>query len=515
MGLHISHQHKTLVFPYRGDVEQLIPHARRLVFDNQNMLVVPHKDDESRLLRNLGLDVPAPIMEHYDWPGDRKPFIQQMKTAAMMTMHPRCFVLNQMGTGKTKSALWSFGWLRAQGKAKKMLVVAPLSTLRFVWNREALLTLSNIKVSVIDGERARKEKRLAEDADIYIINHDGVKSMFRQLLAKHFDVIVVDEASAFRNARADRSKAMQKIAAGKSYVWLMTGSPTPTAPTDAFGLAQLGTPQTAPKSFTHYRALTMEQVSNFKWVPRREAADIVASTLQPSCCYTLEDTIELPPLIERPFDVDQGPRQKAIYRELKNKAAALLKEGALTAVNGGVVLSKLLQVSSGYVYLDNGGYAVLDNHDRLQNVTELIDGAREKVIIFCPFIHTVKGVSAHLEHERFDYAVVTGDTSSGERDRIFRSFQGTSQYDILLAHPQCMAHGLTLTAADTIIWFSPVTSLEIFDQANARITRVGQTKKQQVFMLQGTEAEKRMYSRLMQKRDNQDNALDLIIDITR
>lgn len=515
MTIHISHQHRAVVLPYRTDVAQFFPHCKQVQFDGQTMLVVPHGNDEARLLRNLGIPVPPPIMEHYEWPGDKKPFEQQVKTAALLTMNPAAYVLNDMGTGKTKACLWSFDWLASQGAAKRMLVIAPLSTLRFVWMREVMHTTPHRKVIVLDGPRERRLKRLAEPADIYVTNHDGVRTIFAELQKRRdIDVICIDEVGAYRNARAERSKIAQNVVKQRAFVWGMTGSPTPTAPTDAFGLAKLITPHTAPKSFSHFRNLTMAAVNQFKWVPRADAAEVVAATLQPSVRFTLEDTTELPALIERPFQISQGSRQEAIYKEVANKAAALLKEGSLTAANGGVVLSKLLQISQGYVYLDNGSCAALDNDARLEAMVEIIDGSRGKVIVFAPFVHSVDGICGHLDKERLHFDRITGATSSGERDRIFREFQQTDKIDVLVAHPQCMAHGITLTAADTIVWFSAVTSLETFEQANARIRRVGQTRKQQVFMMFGTSAEKRVYNRLQQKRDVQDSALDILQGLT-
>lgn len=514
MTIHISHQHKAIVIPFRADVAALFPHAKAFMHEGANVLALPHGNDETRLLRNLGLPVPAPIVEHYDWPGV-VPFAQQIKTAAGMTMNTRFYVLNALGTGKTRSALWAFDYLRKAGLVKRMLVVGPLSTLRFVWAREATRTIPGVKVEVLDGTRDRRLKRLAEKHDIYVINHDGLRIIEKELgMRPDIDVICFDEVAAFRNAQAERSKVALRVTRGRKFIWGMTGSPTPTSPTDAYGIAKLITPSTSPRSFTFFRAETMTQVSQFRWVPRHDASDVVSRYLQPSCRFTLEDTVELPNVIERPYDVSQGADQKRAYKAMHEHMIAQLAEGSLTAANGGVELSKLLQISAGYVYVDSGKTAKLDNHERLEALIDLIDAAPAKVIVFAAFIHAVNGIEGHLKKEGLDYARVTGDTPPGERDRIFREFQQTANIDVLVAHPQCMAHGLTLTAADTIIWFQPITSLEIFEQANARITRIGQTRKQQVFMLQGTEAERKVYARLRQKRDVQNSILDLIQDLT-
>src|SRR5690606_30404169 len=96
-----------------------------------------------------GYTVPAPILTHYDWPGQWKPFDAQKQTAGLLTMNKRAYVLNSMGTGKTSSALWAWDYLYGAGLAGKLLVVAPLSTLRFTWAAEVFRTLSHRKVSVV------------------------------------------------------------------------------------------------------------------------------------------------------------------------------------------------------------------------------------------------------------------------------------------------------------------------------------------------------------------------------
>ena len=118
------------------------------------------------------------------------------------------------------------------------------------------------------------------------------------------------------------------------------------------------------------------------------------------------------------------------------------------------------------------------------------------------------------EGGRAEIATVTGDTSQRDRTEIFTAFQNTEKYRVLNAHPECMSHGLTLTAADTIIWFGPVTKLETYEQANARITRVGQVHKQQIIRLVSTAAERVTYRRLQDRHALQENILGLLADIT-
>jgi SNF2 family DNA or RNA helicase len=521
--LHISHLTKSVVLPFEARYGQLFPHGTIIEFEGVKMLVIPHGIDETRLLRNLQLPCPSPIEEHYDFPSadGTRPFAKQVITCELMTMAGRCYVLNSMGTGKTKAAIWSFHYLRSIGAVGRMLVVAPLSTLAFTWQREILNTIPGFKVAVLTGTADRRKRLLASDCDIYIINHDGLQVVRKELDRRtDIDVFCFDEVAAYRNARAERSKLARFLSKGRKYVWGMTGSPTPTAPTDAYGLAKLITPDTAPWSWTGFRHETMTMVNQFKWVPKRDAAKVVAATLQPSVRFQLDDIVELPALYERDLRVEMGPRQQATYRMLKDHAGVMLKEGTITAANGGVVYSKLLQTSIGWVYGDDGKVFELDNGNRITALLDIIDSVidatdeRRKVIVFSPFISSMQGIERVLAKEKIDYASVNGSTPAGKRAQIFTEFQNSPRYKVLNAHPECMSHGLTLTAADTIIWFGPVTKLEVFEQANARIRRVGQTRKQQVIRMLGSEAERLAYRRLAQRADLQDNVLDLIAELT-
>jgi SNF2 family DNA or RNA helicase len=517
--IQISKAHKMMGIPLRDDLANLFPDAKRVTFAGNETLILPHGFVETKLLRNMGIDAPAPIQHHYAWPDAQgfTPFDVQKKTAELLTTNTRAYVLNGMGTGKTKSTLWAYDFLRQEGLATRMLVVAPLSTLNFVWAREVFRTLPHLSVAVLHGDKKKRLKRLAEPHDIYVINPDGLGIIEKELAARpDIDVLTIDEISAFRNGSSGRNKVARKIAAGRQWVWGLTGTPTPQAPTDAWGQCMIVTPHTVPKFFGRFRDDVMKKVTTFKFAAKDDATERVFKVMQPAVRYSLDDVTELPQLIERTIDVELGPKQKEIYETLRKHAYAAVDKGEVTAANAGAVLSKLLQVSLGYVYgkevTDAGIERIvhtLDNEARLEALTDAIASTNEKVIVFAPFTHALAGIKERLERDGIETAIISGDTPKGDRDGIFSAFQGTSKYKVIAAHPATMSHGLTLTAADTIVWFGPTTSLEIFEQANARIRRIGQTKKQQILMFQGTAAERRMYSRLRDKQKTQDNLLDM------
>jgi len=150
---------------------------------------------------------------------------------------------------------------------------------------------------------------------------------------------------------------------------------------------------------------------------------------------------------------------------------------------------------------------------RIEALLDLIESAEHKVLVFVPFRHALAGLSEILTENNVDHAVVHGDTK--DRDEIFNLFQNTAKYRVLLAHPACLAHGLTLTAADTIIWYLPTTSLEIYEQANARVRRAGQKHKQQILFMQSTPVERRIYRLLAAHQHLQNVLLDMFATATQ
>lgn len=504
----------SIVIPFRPDVANLIPHGRPLSFKGENLYVIPNRHEEAKVCRNIGIPVPAPILTRYQWPEVKgfKPWDIQKTTAALLTESPRAYVLNTMGTGKTRSAIFAADYLRQQGVIKRVLITAPLSTLTPVWESEIFAALPRARTVVLHGDRKKRLALLASDADYYVINHHGLNMLSAELVKRKFDAVVIDEMAVFRNKSTDLWKSLTTVVNAPSvqFAWGMTGSPTPNEPVDAWAQCLLLTPGSVPRTKTAFRDMTMRQITSFKWLPRPEANKIVHAAMQPSVRYTRDDVAELPETtyLDLPIKLT-GDNAKA-YKMLFDKMRASTGDGrSVTAVNAGVLHSKLLQVACGYIYDDKGTVWELPNHERMAALLELVEQAERKVIVFVPFVHALRGVAEFLRKNKQTVETVYGGTSLTQRNRIFRAFQETSDPRVLVAHPQCMAHGLTLTSANTIIWYSPTNSLEIYEQANARITRPGQTAKSLIAHLSGTQVEKLTYKHLRDRSHMQGLLLEL------
>jgi SNF2 family DNA or RNA helicase len=471
------------------------------------------------VLRNLGFDVPDPMPIHYQWPkvsGRHDPFSVQRETATFLSMHSRAFCLNGMGSGKTNSALWAYDYLRRTKQVKKVLVVCPMSTMERTWGDAVFQTFPHLDFAVLHGTRERRLKLLKQDVHVYIINIDGV-GIIREALAerKDIDLIIVDELAMARNSSTERWKDLNTICnkQGSRRVWGMTGSPTPNAPTDAWAQCKLVVPDSAevPKYFSKFRDQVMRQITPFKWAARPEANDIIHKMMQPSIRFSLDDCVDLPEQLFITRDVEMTAEQKKAYKDMLSKLATEYQGGQILAVNEAVKANKLVQIALGVAYGANGEEICIPSKPRMDALKEVIEQSEGKVIVFVPLTGALEAVAADL---RKDYSVeiVHGGTSKTERDTIFANFQKALDPRVLVANASTMSHGLTLTAATTIVWYAPVHSGEIYEQACARVRRPGQTRTTVIVHIAGSDVERRVYKRLQDKQSMQGVLLDMMKD---
>lgn len=501
---------KEFAIPSDEGLANLIP-MRPVNLRGADLMAFPHTTETTRLARNLGHSVPAPCLSQYEWPTTPPPFETQKVTAALLTMNARAYCLSEMGTGKTRAALFACDHMFNEGEIRKVLVVAPLSTLTQVWDREIYQYFPHLRTSVLHGTKAKRLKALEEDAHVFIVNHDGVKTIWKELVEAKFDVVIVDEIGVFRNKSTKRWRFMREVVKDVPFAWGLTGSPTPNEPPDAWGIAQLLTPQRAPRYKNAFIRKTMTQVSQFRWIPKADANDHVYEMLQPAVRFRRDDCIELPDVSYTTIKIKQSKQIEDTYKNLMKKLKLAFQEGIVTAANEGVLFSKLLQISSGWVYTQDKGVVALDNSTRVQELLDVYDQSIGKVICFTAFTHGAEELHKRVL-KKATTMLVHGGTPKKQRDVIFGSFQNSDEKQLLIAHPQCMAHGLTLTAANTIVWFTPTTSLEIYEQANARITRPGQTHKALICHLTGSPIESKIYGRLQSKANVQGALLDMFND---
>lgn len=490
----------------------IIPTAKRIVVNDQEFVAVPHRIEETRVLKNLGFEPPSPIKHYYDWPGLYKPFHAQEEAAAFLSMHNRAFNLSELGTGKSLAALWAYDYLRSSGVYDKVLIVSPLSTLERTWADELFHHFPHLTYSVLHGTASKRRKLLAQDADVYIINHDGVEIILDELRARpDINLLIVDEvAQVARNAGTNRWKALNLIVNQKNApraCWALTGTPTPNAPTDAWAQCKLVVPSNVPPYFNRFRDSVMRQVSTFNWIPRPDAIETVRAAMQPAIRFSRDECIDLPPLMFESRQVPMTDEQTAAYKSMLVKMRAEIESGEVTAVNEAVKMGKLLQICVGVVLSNTGEELSLPVEPRINAILDIIEAAEGKVLVFVPYVAAVKSF-AEMLGAKYTTEYIHGGTKKSDRDTILTAFQKTDDPKVLVAQPATLSHGLTLTAASTIVWASPIPSNDIFEQANGRIQRPGQKMNTFIIMLEGTPIERKVYARLKDKQKLQGVLLD-------
>ena len=496
-------------------VLECIPTSEQVTVNGSTFVAVPHKPDEVRVLRNLGIKAPAPIMHYYDWSGEFTPYEHQRLTSAFLTMNEKALVLNEIGTGKTHSALWSADYLMKQGVIKKVLIISPLSTLERVWGDAIFKDFIHRTSVTLHGTSKRRLKLLKTDVDFYIVNHDGFSIIYDDAVGM-FDLVIVDEAAIYRNPSTNRFRLFRKWMAQHPDIrlWLMTGTPTPNSPTDAWALAKLVDSPYAPRTFTAFRDQTMERFGQYIYVPRASALDTVKHVLQPAVRYKRDECFDLPPTVFQTREVKLTKEQRTHYDKMMKHFLTDVAGGKqITAVNEAVKMQKLVQIACGVAYDDHKNTVELACKPRVDAVCEVIEEVGGKVIVFVPLTGTLKMLERELS-KRWNVAIVNGAVPTRKRNVIFNDFQNKTDPHVIIAHPATMAHGLTLTAASTIIWYGPITSNEQYVQANGRIERIGKHHTSNVVHIEGTELERKMYARLELKQRLQGLLLDMIQEMS-
>jgi len=486
--------------------------AQRISVRGQEVIVTPHGVREVSQLNQLGIEAPSPILYHYDWPGRFKPYQHQQDTAAFLTIYDKGLVLNEIGTGKTQSALWAADYLIEVGAVSKVLIISPLSTLERVWGDAIYMNFTHRRATVLHGTAERRRKLLRQEADFYVVNHDGFPIIANEAKGM-FDLVIVDEAAVLRNPTTKRFKTFRRWLDNEKGIrlWLMTGTPTPNEPTDAWALAKLIDSPYCTKTYTAFKDQVMMKMGPYRYIAKPDSPETVKHILQPAVRFTRDECFDLPDTVLQTREVELTPEQTQHYKQMMKHLITETggADGTITAVNEAVKAMKLIQIACGVAYGEDGNDIELDCAPRINAVKEVIEEAGGKVIVFVPLTGTLRMLERELG-KHWSVAVVNGAVSSSQRNTIFYNFQSATDPRVLIAHPATMAHGLTLTAASTVIWYGPIASNEQYTQANGRVERIGKRHVSNVVHIQSTALEHKIFQRLATKQKLQGVLLDLI-----
>ena len=500
---------------------------------NPSAVLVRWELEQMQKCADIGVTVLSPMIRDYEFTGRYKPYVHQLKICSFLTTNKRALCFADMGTGKSLAVVHCIKYLLSIGEIKRALIIAPLSTLTRTWVDEFFNVDPSITVTKLHGQKAKRVELAANGAQVHVINYEGISVIHNEIKANNYDCVVIDEVTSYSNHESKRWKEAYNLFKDTKYVWGLTGTPILRGVIAAYGQAALVVPHNVKfRSFWEFRNSVQRKINDFLWVDRPEAHDIAFSMLRPAISIKKKDCIDLPSMVHvyREVELDKG--QKAFYVKLKEESLVKDEMMQVTAVNAAVLAGKLIQVATGCIYDDDGRALEFDVSGRINETIDFIQKARNeastadkgKTIVFAPFKHTAALIRKKLseakivvdgKERKIKAEIIDGDVSAKRRDDIFGRFKEDNSLDVIVAIPQTMSHGLTLTNASCIVWFGPCTSAETYAQACNRIDRPGQTESMTIVHLYSTPAEWKLYSNLRENKKSENYLLTFYKDFLR
>ncbi len=520
------------IYPRSDVLLQAIPEARVLRSSHNGSLVaVPHTLRNAQVLRHFSYPV-APVItdQNYDWPAPPgvKPYASQKVAANFMALHPRCFNLSDMGVGKTNAALWASEFLMRHHPPGtfRVLVVCPLSIVETVWVTAIFRNfLSHRKVEVLYGSADRRLAKLALPADYYLVNHDGVgvgaragkKGIvlegFSKALAERSDIrmVIVDEASAYKDAQTKRHRIARMVIGKRDHLVLMTGTPVPNSPTDAYGLAKLINNAWG-KSFGTFRSETMFRPGAHPhiWRPLRDGYEKAQKILTPAVRISIESVWDSPPVTTQSREVALTPAQTKAMADLKRDLQIKINGHEITALNEVGARLKFMQIAAGVVYDSNRKTHVIEAEPRLSEIETVIEETSRKVVIFAGLTSVIDLLYKRLS-KRWSCAILNGNVPPKERADVIREFGREGGLRIVICDPQATSHGINdFVTADTCIFATPTDKTELYLQGIKRLVRPGQKFPTTIVQIVSTKLEREIFKRLEHNESMQGALLEAI-----
>jgi len=382
-----------------------------------------------------------------------------------------------MGLGKTITTLTAIDILLFLGDVAKVLVIAPLRVAEDTWSAEIDKWdhLSHLKISKVLGTSKQRIQAMNKPADIYITNRENVTWLVKEYFDKWpFDMCIIDELSSFKSAKADRFRSLKKVRPYFKKVVGLTGTPAPNSLIDLWpqlylldGGARLGKTITGFKQ-QYFRPGRQNGYIVYDWKLQDGSEDAIYKKIDDICIsMKSEDYLNIPERIDNIISVNLSDKTKLVYKKLEKDLVLELGDDDITAANAAVLTNKLLQISNGAIYSEDK--SVVEIHEeKLKVLLDLIEAANGKpVLVFYSFRHDYDRIVKYLKAKKLK-AIGLKDSSDIKK-------WNDGEIPILLVHPASAGHGLNLQyGGNIIIWFGLTWSLELYQQANARLHRQGQ-----------------------------------------
>lgn len=431
--------------------------------------------------------------------------------------NPYCGVFLDMGLGKTVSTLTAIEKLAFYFyEVKRVLIVAPKRVAENTWTQEIKNWehLQNLTAKVIKGSPRQRYEALDSPDLIHIISRDNLKWLTEVLdksnRLSHYDMLVLDELSSFKNIRTQRFKACKKLRLRAKRVVGLTGTIIPNGYLDLYPqMFLLDNGERLGKTKTRYvQTYFYPKAQNghivYSYGLRAGAEETIKNKIKDICIsMTKEDYLTLPPfrIIDERISLTEG--EKKIYKQMARDAVAEFAGVELTTSNAATLSNTLMQLAGGAVYCQDatGSRSYKEIHTaKIEKLTEIVEASDSPILIAYNFKHERDRIWDALKA----YNPITLDNS----ERINEWNEG--RHKVAIGHPASIGHGLNIQhGGNVIVWFSLSWSLELYQQFNARLHRQGQTKPVIIYRLitEGT-IDERVAEMLNVKGETQDRLMD-------
>lgn len=515
---------KAWTYPVRpevfDDLKRFFPH---LMVDPAAESAILEVAGREQLAREVKDSIDESELEHLQLPVLINPFLHQKRAFKIGTALPNVAYLMEMGCGKTATAIATAGHRYFNDGLRRVLVVAPLSVVP-VWPKEfAEFAAFPTEVVALSGTSAQKAKQLKDFApvgdtlQVAVINYESAwrieADLKKWLQGGGVSMIIADEAQRIKTPGATQSKALHRLGAAVDYRVVLTGTPVTQSPLDFFSIYKFLQPDIFGTNFTSFRAryAVMGGFENRQVIGFQKMNELVQKAHSIAYRVTKADALDLPDETMQVLPITLAGRSLSVYNEIRREKIAELAGGTITAANVLTALLRLSQVAGGYVTDEDGmvhqvGKEKMDAFE--ETLDDLLDSGK-KVVVFARFIPEIRAICKALEKRGVQYRHITGDVAQADRGEAVQAFQTQPDVRVFVAQIQTAGLGITLTAADTAIFYSMDFSLANHEQAKARIHRIGQKfPVTYIYLLAAGTVDEQIFDALKNKKNIADTVVD-------
>ena len=425
-------------------------------------------------------------------------------------------ILAEMGTGKTLISIGIAGYLYLQKEINKLLIVAPLSITK-VWEEEFQKFADfDYQLEVLEGPTKEKSETLRNlfgtKLQVAVVNYESCWRMEKEIALWKPDMIICDESSKIKNPQAKQSKALHRLGKISKHNMILTGTPVTNNPLDFFSQYKFLDESIFGGSYYSFRAryAIMGGYGNYQVVGYKNLPELTEKAHSIAFRITKKEALDLPEQVDVTRYVELEPMARGIYNQVERDSYAELSQGEVVVRNVLTKLLRLSQITGGYI---KDEFSEIEEHvssaklNALEEIIEECLDADKKVVVFARFISEIDAITKMLKHYGIKYSLIRGDVK--DRASEVEKFQNDKDVKVFVGQLQTTGMGLTLTASDTAVFYSLSYNFADYEQAKARIHRIGQKNNCTYIHLI---AKKTIDEKVMEALSKKKNIADLVVD---